>query len=157
MMEETAPHGCPHIDLLLYHYGELEGEELRHAETHLAGCAPCREELAQLRRTLAAVPRPEVSLSPLELQRFTARVTGRLGRRRRRLPLVGGALAAGVALVITLVALQPGFLTGPPAQRAPSGVLQMNAEVEMLQDMDMLQNMDLLQNMDMLQDMEGAG
>src|SRR5215470_14504636 len=48
---------CPSCDWKSYALKELEPDAARQAETHLAGCAECREELAAVRLTLEHLSR----------------------------------------------------------------------------------------------------
>jgi anti-sigma-K factor RskA len=116
--------------------GALPDGESAELEAHVAGCAECREEADELRRTADALPSvvPQVAPSPEVRQRLMAIVGAeaellaaagpeadrprRTARRRRRLwrpvvvaPLAAAALAAGV-----LVAVLGGGTTTVPAQ-----------------------------------------
>ncbi|MFL6077461.1 MAG: anti-sigma factor family protein [Mycobacteriales bacterium] len=99
-----------------YTLGVLDGEEEQAVREHLAGCASCRAdqaELAAMREALGEVP-PEAFLDgppeggDLLLQRTLRQVRAEKARQGRR----GGALAvAGVAL-IAAAALGAGVLLG---------------------------------------------
>lgn len=99
-----------------YTLGGLDGEEERAVREHLAGCAACRAEqadLAAMQEALGEVP-PEAFLDgppddgDLLLQRTLRQVRAEKAREGRR----GGALAvAGVAL-IAAAALGAGVLLG---------------------------------------------
>lgn len=97
--------------------GELDGEERRRAEAHLAGCPRCQaveRELAAERARLAA---------DLPFETLAAGVVDRLAAaarpRRRRWPAVlGAALAAGLAVALAAPRLgrpPPGEAEGPEA------------------------------------------
>jgi hypothetical protein len=81
-----------------YLSGEIPGADRREAEEHLAACAACRREIADLARTweeLGRLPAPEVPS-----QRMRARLVGSLasrgpGRRLWRLSAAAALLAAG--------------------------------------------------------------
>jgi anti-sigma factor RsiW len=147
--------GCDEQALLLYYYGELAENARNELERHLADCAECRQTLGELKRTLAAIPRPEAGLSDADVRRFANRVLEQTaGRRHRRWPLWGGSLtAAAVAILLFLTTWGP---APAPHPRAGSGA-RLTAETEVLQNYELLQNLDLLENLDMLQQLETSG
>ena len=120
--------------LAAYAIGLLDGEDARAAEAHVAGCARCRWELAELRAVDAALRKipPELFLdgSPqgdeLVLQRTLRQLRKESGaRRERRLALVAavlaaliGAGAAGVALGRSTVSET---ITAAPTMPAETG------------------------------------
>ncbi|HZA17946.1 MAG TPA: zf-HC2 domain-containing protein [Pseudonocardiaceae bacterium] len=101
--------------LAAYAIGLLDGEDARAAEAHVAGCARCRWELAELREVDAALRRvpPELFLDgppplggELVLQRTLRQVRKESGaRRERRLTLVAAVLAALIGAGVAGVAL----------------------------------------------------
>jgi anti-sigma factor RsiW len=148
---------CSEENLVLYHYGELEEAQIREMESHLKGCADCREDLRDLRQTLAALPRPTLEMTGIEARHFASRTMARVqGRsRRRKLSLWGGSLATAAVALFAFFSLQPG-----PVPSVPRTQVRMSAQLETLPDLDLLQNLDLLENMDLLQELEiqgGAG
>ena len=69
----------PVVELLPWYVnGTLEAEESHRVERHLAGCAPCRGELALCREMAAAMPAGE-SLAPASHPARLARLMDRLG------------------------------------------------------------------------------
>lgn len=94
-MGPFAPDGHDHLDaeqVAAFLDGGLSPADRLAAESHLAACAPCRAELAQVRALAASAPAPS---------------------RRRRLPVpVRGALAA--AAVLAAVAIGLPLLTPSP-------------------------------------------
>jgi anti-sigma factor RsiW len=83
-----------------YHDGELQGRRLRQAETHLARCVACWEELERLRglSALLQMSPPASDLMPSE--RFVAQVGMQLPRRAesrqfvwQKVPRIGWWLA----------------------------------------------------------------
>jgi hypothetical protein len=69
----------PTVELLPWYVnGTLEAEESHRVERHLAGCAPCRGELALCREMAAAIPAGE-SLAPASHPARLARLMERLG------------------------------------------------------------------------------
>ncbi|MGH3871112.1 MAG: zf-HC2 domain-containing protein [Pseudonocardiaceae bacterium] len=115
-----------HESLGAYTLGVLAPAEARVVDAHLAGCADCRREVAELtdlQDRLDAVPREALLTGPPDdgdvlLQRTLRQLRAEQGRhsRRARFPV-----AAGVAL-ITVVTLGGGVLLG--RQTAPGGVAQ---------------------------------
>lgn len=147
----TTGKGCDQQLLLLYHYHELDAEQMRSVATHLEHCSACRQERDQLAQVLAAIPAPQPERNSARHRLFTEKVM----RQRQRSPhrhmgAWGGALAAAGALAIYMVMLQP----APPPPVAPTSA---QADIEVLEQLDMLQDLDLLQNLEILQELEGAG
>jgi hypothetical protein len=100
--------------LAAYAVGLLDGEDARATEAHVAGCARCRWELAELRQVDAALRRtpPELFLDgppqggELVLQRTLRQVRKESGARRgRRLALVAAVVAALIGVGAAGVAL----------------------------------------------------
>lgn len=52
---KSAP--CPELesDLVLFHYGELDGAERQRMEVHLKGCTTCRQSLSDLAELLPQI------------------------------------------------------------------------------------------------------
>lgn len=139
MVDIIRLHSDPHAEtqrlLPWYANGTLEGEELNQVETHLADCAECREEL-QAEQSLAHQIRSLPSDTERGWAALKAQVQGSAnGRTRsdqgsllgRRIPM-GWAIAAGLALVIPLLALavsrpQPLYRTLGSTPTAESGNL----------------------------------
>jgi hypothetical protein len=129
-------------DLGAHALGLLEGAEARAVEQHLAGCAACRREFAELRRTaraLETVP-PEAFLdgpaSDLVVARAVRRVRAEsdAAHRRRGLALVAAAVVMAIALLGGGVLLGRG-LPDPAAEgtrtlAAQQGAVALSAEVE---------------------------
>ena len=84
-----------------YVMGALAPEEVRKVEEHLEGCAPCREEVQDLRLTherLADLANAAAQTPPQELKSRV--LTGMPRRETRRVPL-----AAAVAAVLVVLAV----------------------------------------------------
>jgi anti-sigma factor RsiW len=141
-------------DLSLFYYGELDPLDRFLVKEHLASCPDCQDHLQQLSCLLDRLPRPELEISPAEINRFAARVAERAvsGRfRRPSLQIWGGALAAAAVLIVTLIAERP-------QQLAPvGGASTQVAELEMLQRLELLQDFELLQDLELLTELEGRG
>jgi anti-sigma factor RsiW len=137
-------------DLLLHYYGESGVEERFRLEKHLAGCKDCREAWHALQRTLEAIPRVSLAISPEQSRRFAARVARRAGGRQlARGWLWGGALTTAALLALTLSSRPPGLL--------PDLNPKVVAEGTIVKDLDLLQNLELLEQLDLLQEMDGQG
>jgi anti-sigma factor RsiW len=101
-----APHPGDELQLLLE--GLLPDDRRAAVESHLAGCERCRDELAALRWTRAAVqpPAAEAELPPALAARITAALDREdaAARRRTRLTwLVPVSLAAAAVLALLLL------------------------------------------------------
>jgi len=113
-----------HVDIGGYLLNDLTPAERQEVETHLAGCAECRDEVDSLREwteALEAVPEAMLLDGPPEggdllLQRTVRQVRAETsGRRHRQSALVGAA--AAVALVAAIAGgVAVGRGTAPPAQ-----------------------------------------
>ena len=119
-----------HVPQLLgaYVLGALDEREVRAVEDHLATCAPCRAELAELRameEAMGDVP-PEALLDgppdggDLLLQRTLRQVRAERGGQVRRRRVGLGLAAAAVAAVV----LGGGFAVGRGTAPDPGGVAQ---------------------------------
>lgn len=141
-------------DLLLFYYGELDPTTRSCVEEHLESCPDCRDLLQHLTCFLDNIPRPELDISPSEIDRFTAWVAERAGAGRPwrpTFPVWGGALAAAAVLIVTLMAERP-----QPLPPAGTGSTQL-AELEILQSLELLQDFELLQDLELLEVLEGRG
>jgi hypothetical protein len=87
----------------LFLYGDLDAREAAEVRDHLAGCPPCRHELAalrQLRQALDGVPVPPIAVDLPRLYQQAAARQQRQARRWRRAALAVCGLAAALALVL---------------------------------------------------------
>ncbi|HSK08775.1 MAG TPA: zf-HC2 domain-containing protein [Vicinamibacterales bacterium] len=83
--------------LLLHHYGDVEGPERAAIDEHLRTCQACRDRLAALARTLAAVRPLPVPERPADYgSQVWARLQPKLAGQRRAKPLLWGAASAGL-------------------------------------------------------------
>ena len=125
--------------------GSLPPAERQQAESHLSGCAACREERDLLLSArgvigLLAAPEPRVG--------FAARVAlAARDRRPRQLAqwlrwVCGGAAAAGVAATAAVLLIPP-----------QSGANRSD-EVKIAQRLDLFEDMAILQNREALEDIE---
>lgn len=143
---------CNDEQLTLYFYGELTSVQRQILDAHLQECPDCRTSLNELQASLAAVPNPELQLSPGRKTQFADQVMERTRRRRVGFPAAwGGALVAG-ALVLTVVLLRPADQLVPV-----SPTVTALADFEVLEQLDLLQELDLLKDLDLLQEIEESG
>lgn len=141
---------CCQEDLLLYHYGELDGEETRRMDAHLTGCPACRSELARLRADLERLADP-VTFTAADRARLADRVIERGRRRRFAGPVPLLALGSLGALCLLLVLWLPGRTPAP----APTPAL--TADLELLEQLELLDELELIQDLDLIQDLEDLG
>jgi anti-sigma-K factor RskA len=121
-----------HLDVAGYALGELAGGEHARFEQHLAECAACRGELAELegaaRMLSFAAPadRPPASLAArtllaVEREAGTPAAPTAFARpRRRRVFALAAVAAVGVAVVVAQLARDPGTLELDATLRSPS-------------------------------------
>lgn len=109
----------------LYAEGDLTQAEMQAAERHLAGCTACREFLAELKQSLAALRAAHAE--PLEASAFTlvrTRVLEQIDRAGGPVRWLGwiGALAAAAAVLLILLLPRPVpkpiIVKAPPLQVA---------------------------------------
>jgi hypothetical protein len=89
--------------------GDLPSDTAAGVDTHLAGCAECRREseaLKQVRQALDALPAATAEVDLPRLYRTVAEAQERRYRRWRRGACVLGGVAAALALVAVLPALE---------------------------------------------------
>jgi hypothetical protein len=99
-------------ELVLHHYGEAE--EPAELRAHLEACAECRDELARVRRVLAAAELPVPEPAADYGARVWERLRFRLPRRRRLVPRFAVAAALAASLVVA-------FLIGRHTATPPAG------------------------------------
>jgi anti-sigma factor RsiW len=152
----------PEIVFAPYLSGELDPEESRRLQEHLAGCARCREGLAdaksvmdRLALEIDRIAEPDWAAYQLELRR-------KLNARRYRAPArrwsprwawasIATAAAATAAIVLTLALGRP----RPPAvdQLALEGGWA-DADIGLLQDYPVVEHLDLLENYDVIENLD---
>ena len=147
---------CQPQQLLLYHYAELDAASLQQVEQHLRDCPTCRAELSELQSLLNKMPSAVPELSPVELDRFSARVMAQVQPRRRWFaqPAWGLALAGVAALLITLN-LHTLLPTSAPVPVKMSSI--MTDDQDVLLNLDLLQSLELLEDFDLIQQLEQLG
>jgi anti-sigma factor RsiW len=153
---------CPDFQQTLWLdiYGELEPEERRIWEEHLAGCAACREERERMRALMAMV-REELSLSRLSVEKADAlsrSIQGRLRAERvgvswwRRFISAPRRFvpAAAAALLLVLAAAwlsQENFYSPVGVNRADSGNKVAVSDGEVIRHLELLEEMDTLRKL----------
>lgn len=141
---------CCKEDLLLYHYQELDEEQRRRVDAHLAACSACRTELDRLRADLERFADP-VAVSAADRARLADRILARSRKRRLAGPVPLLALGSLGALCLLLVLWLPG--RAPAPQPTPS----LTAELELLEQLELLDELDLIQNLELVQELEDLG
>lgn len=112
------PHDRCREALALRLYGDAEPAESAFADTHLAGCAACREEAATLDATLGRLVLARAERAEAEDRERQGVLESRArnsGRRRwfGRAGLVAASFAAGVALTLALIPPARDHTPGP--------------------------------------------
>ena len=87
--------------------GELSPEQARTLDSHLAGCARCREEAPGLDAVLAAVELPPVSIEELEALRDRRIAEGPRPPPRSRSWQIPAVLIAAAAAAVLTVSIRP--------------------------------------------------
>jgi anti-sigma factor RsiW len=149
--------------LLPYLRGELAAAERAALDTHLAGCAECRDAVrafATVAERLARAPEPA---PPIHWGAFRAELREKLEHRQRpsaarrwSLAPLPAALAAGLAAVLLyLGVLGPGgqmpvgdqaMLEGQPL----AGPLEVVSQLDLVQHLDLLEDFDAIDRLDRL-------
>lgn len=133
-----AEHEMPHPDLTDFLLGTLGDAERDRFDAHLAGCAACQAEVAELVELPALLRRAAPPFAPpadleqrtmeaIEREAELAAVPLPRARQRRRLVAVAGIAAALAAAMVIGVGLGRGPLGGPLGGGAPPGELELSA------------------------------
>lgn len=141
--------------LTLYSCDDLTSEEMQSASDHLAHCPDCSRELASIRRTWAALPRTELTLTEGEKNRFAEQVV--LAARKRhsssRLQVWGAAATTVTAGLLAVMIFQTDNLPTHQSGPLPSQL----ADFDLVENLDLLEEMELLEHLDLLELLEGKG
>jgi hypothetical protein len=119
---------CPEIQLLLTEFAadELDPAAAEQVAAHVARCADCRQDLADemvLRRSLATLP---VQVGPAVVRPTAPRARRRAGWR----PVLGGLVAAALAIAVLLPDHAPNAPQGPSlGPYTPAQVAQARMDV----------------------------
>lgn len=139
-------------DLVLMHYGEApDGVTPAVAAAHLSTCATCQTRMESLAADLTRIP-AIADPQPSATSRVAARVTARLSRKRRFLPIAGAATAGAIALAMAIVVWMPNFQQQPATG---SQQLATTSQRPVL-DLELLEQLDLLEELETLQAIEGV-
>ena len=137
-------------DLVLMHYGETpDGVTPAAAAAHLSDCSNCQARMESLAADLTRIP-AIADPHPSATSRVAARVTSRLSRKRRWLPIAGAATAGAIALAMAVV------VWIPKQQPATSSPQLVTSSQQPALDLDLLEQLDLLEELETLQDIEGV-
>jgi anti-sigma factor RsiW len=164
--------------LIAYAEGELEAEERRRVEAHLATCAACAREVRLLREALEraqalSVPEPPAGFweefgagvqrriaaepppRPSRWERVTAWVAGLF--RLRGAPALAAATALGLLLAIGLLRTHRTSRDLPPVEALVlSEDLAIGQNLELLENLDVLEDEEILEQLDLLRRLNGG-
>ncbi|HYL80311.1 MAG TPA: zf-HC2 domain-containing protein [Candidatus Acidoferrum sp.] len=155
---------------------ELDAEERRRVETHLAGCPECAREAASLRDLLErvqALPVPEpaaafwgvfeatvrrrVAEAPAPHPGLWVRATSWLGG-SWRVPALAAATALGLLLAFGLVKSRQPQREVPPVEILAVGEeLAIGQNLEVLENLDLFEEIEVVERLDLLQRLDGGG
>jgi hypothetical protein len=159
---KSAP--CPELesDLVLFHYGELEGAERGRVDLHLKDCAACTQSLADLatflpRTALADEPPPAFwNDYSRELRHKLAELDQRAPWWRKvfstlrpwAMPALATSAVVALALTFTLGKdLWQGQEKTPPLDNAILEVLPMAENLDLFRNLEVLDSLELLESM----------
>jgi anti-sigma factor RsiW len=161
-----------HVDELLIDHvrGELEGDELRRVDAHLAACAQCRATRERFAHLMAALVRTAPPAPPIHWGAYRAELRERLERRGARgaaawawlLRPVPALVAAALVAVLMLAGL-PGGLRAPGApdplaldHPGLASHLDMIARLDVVQQLDLLEDWNVIGELDQLPEHRGS-
>jgi anti-sigma factor RsiW len=144
----------PAEELLLAAYDELDAVRRGQLQEHLRDCARCRQEFARLGATLALLRPAPLDCSGVDLQRFSARLHERIGRRRLAGPRLRLATAALALVVLAFIAPWQGDVLRGTGSMPPAAA---TAELGMLEALDFYQNLEVLELLDLFAELEPLG
>jgi anti-sigma factor RsiW len=157
----TEPH--PDTALVPYLRGELEADERRRVETHLAGCQACQAAASDFQAILErlagkAPPAPEPHWGQYRAElRARLDAPARRGWSRRWSPWlrpipVAMAAAATAAVVLTLTVGERG--TSPNGDVASLEDAALAARLDMLDKRAIVERLDLLEDLEVIHDLD---
>jgi anti-sigma factor RsiW len=164
--------------LLSHHEGELEAEERRRVEAHLATCAACAREARLLREVLRRAQALSVPEPPAGFwEEFGAGVQRRIAMespprpslwervaawggglfRLRGTPALAAATALGLLLAIGLLRSHRTSRDLPPVEALViSEDLAIGQNLELLENLDVLEEVEMLEQLDLLRRLNGS-
>ncbi|RLB55223.1 MAG: hypothetical protein DRI34_10905 [Deltaproteobacteria bacterium] len=145
-----------HEELVAYLDGELDRENRRQLERHLAGCRRCSRILDELRQAVEASRQLEVVEPSADFRReFWWRFATEsrqapgwwAGPPRWRWPVLaaGGALAAGLAVAVVMLVSRP---------RVSEADKVIASHLELFSDYDVIRNLDILEDMEFIESLD---
>jgi anti-sigma factor RsiW len=154
------------VDRLLPHLrGELAAAERAAVDSHLAGCAACRDAARDFAALAALISRAPESAPPMHWGAFRSQLHAKLERRHRpagvgrrwSLGPLPAALAAGLAAVLLyLGVLGPGGTTPGGDQATLEGQV-LAGRLEVVTQLDLVQDLDLLEDFDDIDGLDSPG
>jgi hypothetical protein len=159
---KSAP--CPELEpeLVLFHYGELEGAERDRVEGHLNGCAACTQSLADLAtflpQTVLADEPPQTFWNDYsrELRHKLAELDEHAPWWRKfffafrpwAMPALATSAVVALALTFTLGKdLWQERELAPPVDQAILEVLPIAENLDLFRNLEILDNLEILQQM----------
>ena len=141
--------------ITLYCYRDLEIDQMQAAAEHFAACQTCRDKMASIKSTIAAIPQAELTLSDAETRQFSERVLTAARKKQRGFSLqaLGAAATAVTAGAVAVMVFTPANLVDNSGQNQ---TLQY-AELDLVENMEMLENMELLELIELLEALEDKG
>ena len=142
---------------------ELDASERGRVETHLAGCAACREARADFERVSAALARPAApavhwGAYRAELrEKLSARGAPRSPQWRwgwfGRLQALPIAMAVGLVAVMIYIGV-PGFGSLGDSDPGIEGTV-LGSRLDLVERLDLVQRLDLLEDLDVIRRLDG--
>jgi anti-sigma factor RsiW len=144
---------CEYIERLVeYLDGEMAEGEARELQAHVESCAGCRERMALLRRSYAAL---DALAAPEAPEGFAERVEARTTRRtfKVRKMLLSVLSAAAMVLLALGVYWAGGERGTEPGTTPVTSVEGLTAEEQaVIENLDVLEDYEVLRDLDMLAD-----
>lgn len=150
-----------HVDELLIDHvrGELEGEERRRVDAHLAACGDCRAARERFAHLMTELARTAPPAPPIHWGAYRAELRERLERRGSRegalwswLVRPAPALVAAALVAVLVMAGLPGGLRGP----GPGDPLALDNGI-LASRLDLIAELDVVQQLDLLEDFNVIG
>jgi len=147
---------CPTSEkLTLYCSDDLAADDLQQLAHHLADCPDCRQAVAALKETLAALPRINVALTEAEKTAFTARVIAATPQPKRFINIqVFGAAATTIAVgLLAVVIFNPTNMSLEKSNPAGAAL----SDLSIVEEFEMLENLELLEELELLELLDDKG
>jgi len=151
----------PETELSAYAAGHLARDEHARIEQHLAGCATCRQAVADYRLVLAQLRATAPDAPEVVWARYRAEVRARRDARTRRswrarwlrpLPVAASSAAAVAAAIVLWLAVT----ARPPMDFAAmeadglAGRIDLIDKYHVVEQLDLLEDLDVIRNLDRL-------